>query len=96
VSKKETPKAAVQKTVYVGPTILGVAVRNTVYDGLPEELKKAAEALPYLAGLCIPFSGLGKALDQIQQQKGSSYRLFCMAQADSGKIQEIVRKAEVE
>ena len=39
------------KTMYVGPTIPSVATRNTVYEEMPEPLKKAAKAFPYLAGL---------------------------------------------
>lgn len=97
MTKKEAVKAAERaakktKTVYIGPTITGVATRNTVYDDVPEELNKVVKALPYMAGLCIPFSGLGKAMTQIQQQAGHSYTLFCKAQEDSAKIQEIVQK----
>ena len=51
------------KTMYVGPTIPSVATRNTVYEEMPEPLKKAAKAFPYLAGLCVPISELRKALD---------------------------------
>ena len=39
------------KIIYVGPTITGVATRNTVYDGIPEALARAAKARPYLSGL---------------------------------------------
>lgn len=95
MSKKDAAKAAkdtAQKTVYIGPTITGVAARNTVYDELPEELRKVTAALPYMAGLCIPFSGLAKAMAQIQRQEGSSYRLFCAAKEDSEKIQEIIQR----
>ncbi len=101
MTKKEAVKAAEKaakktKTVYIGPTITGVAARNTVYDDLPEELNKVVKALPYMAGLCIPFSGLGKAMTQIQQQAGHSYTLFCKAQEDSAKIQKIIQESEVE
>ena len=29
-----------KKTVYVGPTIIGVATRNTTYEELPKPLKQ--------------------------------------------------------
>ena len=56
------------KTMYVGPTIPSVATRNTVYEEMPEPLKKAAKAFPYLAGLCVPISELRKALDGIRKR----------------------------
>lgn len=103
MSKKETVKAAqvkaakaAQKTVYIGPTITGLAARNTVYDELPEAMNKVTAALPYMAGLCIPFSQLGNALTNIQRQSGHSYRLFCKAQADMRQIEAILQESEVE
>lgn len=98
MTKKEAVKAAETaarktKTVYIGPTIPGVAARNTVYDDVPEELNQVVKALPYMAGLCIPFSGLSKAMTQIQQQAGHSYTLFCKAQEDSARIQKIIQES---
>lgn len=40
------------KKIYIGPTIDGIAIRNTVYEKLPEPLEKAVRENPYLAGLC--------------------------------------------
>ena len=73
------------KTMYVGPTIPSVATRNTVYEEMPEPLKKAAKAFPYLAGLCVPISELRKALDG---RDGHIYRLYTKALADSAEIQK--------
>ena len=49
------------KTVYVGPTITGVATRNSVYEELPEALAGAIKANPYLGGLCVPIGRLSGA-----------------------------------
>ena len=51
-----------KKTVYVGPTIIGVATRNTTYEELPKPLKAAIRQFPYLGNLCVPVSGLAGAL----------------------------------
>lgn len=76
------------KTMYVGPTIPSVATRNTVYEEMPEPLKKAAKAFPYLAGLCVPISELRKALDGIRKRDGHIYRLYTKSLADSAEIQK--------
>jgi len=74
------------KIVYVGPTIPGVATRNTTYSEMPESLKKAAEAAPYLAGLCVPVASLSAAMDQIRHKKGAFYTLYQKALADSATL----------
>lgn len=76
------------KVVYVGPTITGVATRNTVYEDLPEALKKAIQADPYLGGLCVPIPRLSGAMEQIDRQQGTIYTLYSKALADSAKIQK--------
>ena len=76
------------KTIYVGPTITGVAVRNSVYGALPESLEKAIQAKPYLGGLCVPITKLAGAMDQIDRQKGGIYTLYKKALEDSAAIQK--------
>lgn len=76
------------KTVYVGPTITGVATRNSVYEELPEALAGAIKANPYLGGLCVPIGKLSGAMDQIDRQKGSIYTLYKKALEDSATIQK--------
>lgn len=76
------------KTMYVGPTIPSVATRNTVYEEMPEPLKKAAKAFPYLTGLLVPFSELAKAMEGIRKRDGRIYRLYTKALADSAEIQK--------
>ena len=64
------------KVIYVGPTIIGVATRNTVYDGIPETIRAAAKNAPYLMGLCIPIDKLSDAMIQIRNRCGATYTLY--------------------
>ena len=77
-----------RKTVYVGPTITGVAVRNTTYGKLPDNLSKAIEASPYLGGLCVPIASLSRSMEQIDRQEGSTYTQYKKALENSAKIQK--------
>lgn len=76
------------KTVYVGPTIEGVATRNTVYEDLPEPLQRAIKERPYLSGLCVPIPKLSAALQQIDSKQGGAYSLYKKAQENSAEIQK--------
>ena len=76
------------KKIYIGPTIDGIAIRNTVYEELPEPLEKAVRENPYLAGLCIPISALAAAMKQIDGKSGATYKLYSKALKDSAKIKK--------
>ena len=76
------------RIVYAGPTIVGVAVRNAVYEELPEALAGAVRANPYLGGLCVPIGRLSGAMEQIDRRKGPFYTLYAKALADSASIQK--------
>lgn len=73
------------KIVYVGPTIIGVATRNTVYDGIPASLQTAIQDAPYLGNLCVPVSGLADAMNQIRQKSGAIYTMYKKALAFSAE-----------
>ena len=66
-------------TVYVGPTILNVATRNTTYSAVPDTLTEAAKEAPYLMNLCVPVSRLASALKQIRNQEGAIYTFYLKA-----------------
>lgn len=66
------------KTMYVGPTIIGVAARNTTYDDVPDVIKAETQA-PFLAGLCVPLDKLPVALAQIRAKSGAFYTLYTKA-----------------
>lgn len=64
------------KIVYVGPTIIGVATRNTTYEGIPESLQAAIQTAPFLGDLCVPVSSLADAMAQIRKREGAIYTLY--------------------
>lgn len=74
------------KIVYVGPTIIGVATRNTVYSEIPDTLQTASQNAPYLIGLCVPIAKLSEAMAQIKNQNGAIYTLYKKALAYSAKM----------
>lgn len=78
----------IKKTMYVGPTLEAVAARNTVFEKLPEALEAAIKKRPYLAGLCVPISGLAKALQQIDNQQGRVYTLYSKAESEKSAIEK--------
>ncbi|MCM1236702.1 MAG: hypothetical protein NC489_42040, partial [Ruminococcus flavefaciens] len=77
-----------QKTMYVGPSLEAIATRNTVFEKLPEALEAAIKKRPYLAGLCVPISGLAKALQQIDNQQGGVYTLYSKAESEKTAIEK--------
>ena len=77
-----------KKTMYVGPTLEAIAARNTTFEKLPEALEAAIKKRPYLAGLCVPISGLAKALQQIDGQQGSVYTLYTKAESEKAAIEK--------
>ena len=68
--------SADNRVVYVGPTIPGVATRNTTYSEVPEEIRNAAKNAPYLLSLCVPINRLSLALRQIQSKRGGMYTFY--------------------
>jgi hypothetical protein len=76
------------KIIYAGPTIPGVAIRNAVYEELPEALQTAIEALPYLNGLCVPIAVMPQAMDEIDKKSGRFYTLYAKAEKERAKIQK--------
>lgn len=77
-----------KKTMYVGPTLEAIAARNTVFEKLPEALEAAIKKRPYLGGLCVPISGLSKALQQIDNRQGSVYTLYSKAESEKAAIEK--------
>ena len=65
--------------MYIGPTILGVATRNTVYEEPPEGLQAAIKSAPFMAGLCVPLGNLQAAMAQIRARNGAVYTLYTKA-----------------
>lgn len=64
------------KFIYVGPTIIGVAARNTVFEEIPEFLQERIRQEPCLGALVVPISDLAGALEQIRNQHGAIYTFY--------------------
>lgn len=62
--------------VYIGPTMYGIATRNTVYSEIPAALSAEFDSRPFLQDLCISVQELPKALKQIQEKRGAYYTLY--------------------
>lgn len=73
-SKQQPPKD--ERIIYVGPTIPGVATRNTVYAEIPASLQTAIKSAPYLANLCVQIDGLATALAEIRTKSGATYNFY--------------------
>lgn len=75
VSRKAAATAettAKEAVVYVGPSLAGIATRNTTYNnGLPEGLEKYIEKKPIMAKLLVPVSKLATALKEINSGTGA-------------------------
>lgn len=78
-AKTAQAKAAAtpETVVYVGPSILGVANRNTVYNnGLPQELQDAIKKEPAFKNLLVPISQLSAAGSDIANKRGAAYTFY--------------------
>ena len=73
-----------KKTIYLGPTIIGVATTSTVFDGtaLPATITEAAQEEPALLSLCVPIANASKAMRRSRTAKAllpfSTARLWLM------------------
>lgn len=66
-----------ETVVYVGPSILGVAYHNTVYNnGLPQELQDAIEKEPAFRNLIVPISQLSAVGNDIANKRGAAYIFY--------------------
>lgn len=65
--------------MYIGPTILGVATRNTMYPAIPGNIMEAAKTAPYIASLCVPISEIAPAMEQIRKKEGAYWTFYNMA-----------------
>ena len=74
MKKREATKETV---VYIGPSLRGVADRNTTFNnGLPEGLVKAIEERPEMKNLLVPLSKLPEALKDINHKQGAYYAFY--------------------
>lgn len=75
----EVENKAQKPLMYVGPTIPGIAIQNTVYEPIPEAAKDAAKKLPVFLDLFIPIMKYPDVERQIRKKSGRLYSAFVKA-----------------
>ena len=75
----EAENKAQEPLMYVGPTIPGIAIQNTVYEPIPEAAMEAAKGLPVFLDLFIPIMKYPDAELQIRKKTGRLYSAFTKA-----------------
>lgn len=81
---RQTRKAAVKPKVketkmYVGPTISGVAIQNTVYTGIPAGVVAAKKENPSIMNLFIPVREYPEAERQLRRGEGCIFSAYKQA-----------------
>lgn len=71
--RKEAPKAPM---MYVGPTIHGVAIQNTVYTKKPDALEEAQKECPEFGNLYLPIMKYAMAEQMIRKKSGYIYTAY--------------------
>lgn len=77
--EKEPQEAKASKKMYVGPTIAGFAVNNTVYDGIPDHTKQILGEHPELNNLFIEVVNYPKANRMMRERQGYIYSAYLKA-----------------
>ena len=72
-------KPNVEKKMYVGPTVVGFAVQNTVYQGLPDNTAAIVKEQPELSNLFIEITDYAKASRMIRERQGYIYSAYAKA-----------------
>lgn len=88
VPQKAPRKAEIkaqEPLMYVGPTIPGIAIQNTVYEPIPEAAREAAKGLPVFLDLFVPIRRYPDAERQIRDKTGRFYSAFIKAFALKNK-----------
>lgn len=65
-----------ESMMYVGPTILGVAIQNTVYTEMPEALEEAQKECPEFGNLYLPIMKYAMAEQMIRKKSGYIYTAY--------------------
>lgn len=69
--------AQTERLVYVGPSILGVAYHNTVFNnGVPQELQTAMDEEPAFKNLLVPIGQLAAVGSDIANKRGAAYIFY--------------------
>lgn len=68
--QEATQVASKAPVMYVGPTIAGVAIQNTVYTEIPDGALEAAKELPAIRNLFVPIREYPAAEQMLRTGKG--------------------------
>lgn len=80
-TKQETPKTAKEPVIYIGPSIVGVATKGTVYkNGLTPQMEKAVEELPALNTLLVEIGKITQARKNLKNKESAVS--ICYAKAE--------------
>lgn len=79
-TKQETPKTK-EPVIYIGPSIVGVATKGTVYkNGLTPQMGKAVEELPALNTLLVEIGKITQARKDLKNKESAVS--ICYAKAE--------------
>ena len=80
VKETETQTAAEEvkqeNLMYVGPTIPGIGIQNSVYTEIPEAEKEACKDVPEMRNLFIPVIKYPIAEKMLRERKGYIFSAF--------------------
>lgn len=80
-TKQEAPKTAKEPVIYIGPSIVGVVTKGTVYkNGLTPQMSKAVEELPALNTLLVEIGKIAQARKDLRNK--ASAVSICYAKAE--------------
>ena len=68
-TKQEAPKTAKEPVIYIGPSIVGVATKGTVYkNGLTPQMDRAVKELPALNTLLVEIGKITQARKDLKNK----------------------------
>ena len=73
---KRTPETKQEPMMYVGPTVPGVAIQNTVYTEKPEGLKEAQKECPEFGNLYLSIGKYAMAEKMIRAGEGYVHEAY--------------------
>lgn len=83
----DTGIKAKEPLMYVGPTIPGIGIQNTVYAEIPDAVKETAKGIPVLLDLFVPVMIYPDVERQIREKSGRLYSAFTKAKNKGGKAE---------
>ena len=71
-TKQEAPKTVKEPVIYIGPSIVGVATKGTVYkNGLTPQMGKAVKELPALNTLLVEIGKITQARKDLKNKESA-------------------------